>query len=238
MAGAEDPLAAQMIAYYAARADEYDDWYLRRGRYSHGAASDMAWRSELTAAATWLEGLQLRGEIVELAAGTGWWSPILARRGRLALYDASPEPLAHARRRLEVLGLSATFDVRDAWAEPDRRADGVFTGFWLSHVGRDRLVEFLRIVSRWLDPSGRFAFIDSRLDPDSSALDHRAPVDDLQTRRLEDGRAYQVRKVHYSATEYRRALSDAGFSGIEVVETERFFVLGTARMLPGSRGAA
>ena len=25
-----------MVAYYQARAGEYDDWYLRRGRYSHG----------------------------------------------------------------------------------------------------------------------------------------------------------------------------------------------------------
>lgn len=86
--GGEDVDAA-MIEYYEARAPEYDDWYLRRGRYSHGPIHDAAWNAELDAAGTWLDGLPFSGEIVELAAGTGWWSPLLASRGDLSLYDTS-----------------------------------------------------------------------------------------------------------------------------------------------------
>ena len=37
----------EMLAYYAARAPEYDDWYLRRGRYTRGPVRDLAWHGEL-----------------------------------------------------------------------------------------------------------------------------------------------------------------------------------------------
>ena len=69
-----------MIDYYDARAPEYDDWYLRRGRYERGPIHDAAWNAELDTAGRWLDELPLRGRIVELAAGTGWWSPLLASR--------------------------------------------------------------------------------------------------------------------------------------------------------------
>jgi len=220
---------AEMVRYYAARAAEYDGWYLRRGRYSHGPASDAAWRAELDAAAGWLAGLPFRGEIVELAAGTGWWSPVLARRGHLTMLDAAPEPLALARTRLEAAGLDAAVELRDAWAQPDRSVDGVFTGFWLSHVDRSRLDEFLALVARWLVRGGIFAFIDSRPDPESSASDHRPPEDDVQLRRLDDGSTYHVRKIYYEPVEMAAALDRAGFDSIDVTTTDRFFLIGSAR---------
>ena len=113
-----------MIDYYEARAPEYDDWYLRRGRYARGAIHDAAWHAELDSAGRWLDALPWGGEIVELAAGTGWWSPLLASRGELSLYDASPAALDRARERLVAHDLRAHLHVRDAWAEPDRTVDG------------------------------------------------------------------------------------------------------------------
>ncbi|MEO8208174.1 MAG: hypothetical protein ABI598_03995, partial [Chloroflexota bacterium] len=80
--------AAQLRAYYDARAPEYDDWYLRRGRYARGPADDEAWASELEAAGDWVDALPIGGQILEIATGTGWWSPRLARRGALTATDA------------------------------------------------------------------------------------------------------------------------------------------------------
>jgi ubiquinone/menaquinone biosynthesis C-methylase UbiE len=218
----------QLRDYYAARAPEYDDWYLRRGRYSHGPAADEAWSAELAQASRWLAGLPWRGEIVELAAGTGWWSEVLAQKGVLSMYDAAPEPLALARRRLAGLDLSATLEVRDAWAEPDRQVDGLFCGFWLSHVPRTRLPEFLAVCRRWLRSGGNFAFIDSRRDPASGAADHPAPADDLSLRRLNDGREFVIPKVYYQPAELEHALLAAGFAQAAVAATPRFFLLGEA----------
>ena len=230
VATAELPdLHDEMIAYYAARAPEYDDWYLRRGRHSRGPVHDMAWQIDLDTATRWLDGIGFHGQIVELAAGTGWWSPLLAQKGELSMYDASEAPLSIARERLTAHDLRAHLHVRDAWAEPDRAVDGLFAGFWLSHVPRTRLAAFLGIARHWLRPGGTFAFIDSREDSHSGAVDQPPSGEaDVARRRLADGREYRIPKVFYEPGELEGALLAAGFTRVEVTTTDRFFLLGRA----------
>ena len=219
-----------MVAYYDARAAEYDDWYLRRGRYEHGPIHDAAWNAELDAAGRWLDGLPIAGRIVELAAGTGWWSPLLASKGELWMYDAAEAPLERARERLVAHRLRAHLHVRDAWAEPDGPpADALFAGFWLSHVERARTADFLGLAGRWLAPGGRLVLLDSLPDPRSGAVDHEPPVADRQVRRLADGRSFTIVKVHRTVDEIGSALRDGGFTDVEVTTTGRFFVLATGR---------
>jgi demethylmenaquinone methyltransferase/2-methoxy-6-polyprenyl-1,4-benzoquinol methylase len=218
-----------MVAYYDARAAEYDDWYLRRGRYGRGPIHDAAWNAELDGAGTWLDALPIHGEIVELAAGTGWWSPLLASKGELWLYDAAPAPLERARERLVAHRLRAHIHLRDAWAEPDRQVDALFLGFWLSHVPRDRTGAFLGLAHRWLKPGGVLAFIDSLPDPQSGAADHPEPADDLAVRSLDDGREFTIVKVYREPSAIEEALGAAGFGDVRVTTTGRFFVLGEAR---------
>ena len=215
-----------LVPYYEARANEYDEWYLRRGRYSHGPIQDQAWRMELDAATMWLDGLPLRGEIVELAAGTGWWSALLATKGELHAYDAAVAPLDRARDRLLAHRLRAHIHLRDAWATPDRTVDALFTGFWLGHVPRPRLAGFLAIARAWLRPGGIYAAIDSRPDEASGTADRLpAPGPDLSRRRLADGREFTIPKVHYEAEELTAALLAAGFGEAKVDVSGRFLLL-------------
>ncbi len=178
-----------------------------------------------------------RGEIVELAAGTGWWTPLLAEKGELWAYDAAQAPLDLARERLLAHGLRAHLHLRDAWSEPDRQVDALFAGFWLSHVARGRLDAFLALARRWLKPGGTFAFVDSRPDPQSGAADHHEPGDDHAMRRLADGREFRIVKVYYEPAELRAALTRAGFAGTEITTTGRFFLLGRGSVPEGSRVA-
>jgi demethylmenaquinone methyltransferase/2-methoxy-6-polyprenyl-1,4-benzoquinol methylase len=226
---AERELDAELVRYYEARAREYDDWYLRRGRYAHGPIHDQAWAAELDAAGRWLDGLPISGDIVELAAGTGWWSPLLAAKGTLSAYDAAGGPLDVARERLLAHGLRAHLHVRDAWAEPDREADALFTGFWLSHVSAPRLDAFLGLARRWLRPGGTFAAIDSLPDPQSGARDTEPAGDGVQVRHLADGRTFRVRKVLHGPEDLDAVLRRAGFAAVEVTTTGRFFVLASGR---------
>jgi demethylmenaquinone methyltransferase/2-methoxy-6-polyprenyl-1,4-benzoquinol methylase len=219
----------EMLAYYTARAPEYDEFYLRQGRYARGAIHDMAWQVDLDVATRWLDAQPLHGEIVELAAGTGWWSPLLAQKGELHVYDAVDAPLDRARERLVAHNLRAHLHRRDAWAEPDRQVDAVFAGFWLSHVAREDLAGFLALVRRWLRPGGRFAFIDSRRDPQSGADTAREePEPGIELRTLNDGRRFRVVKEYYEPAELEAALRSAGFDAAEVTTTSRFFLLGQA----------
>jgi demethylmenaquinone methyltransferase/2-methoxy-6-polyprenyl-1,4-benzoquinol methylase len=222
----------EMLAYYEARAPEYDDWYLRRGRYSHGPEEDAAWSADLGRAREWLAVLPWRGEILEIAAGTGWWSPVLAAKGRLTMIDGAEAPLRIARERLAALGLTAETLVRDAWARPDRTFDGLFAGFWLSHVPQERLAAFFALARAWLRPGGTFAFIDSVLDPASGATDNPRPADGASIRRLADGREFRIVKEFYAAERLEDELARAGFAAPEVTTSGRFFVLGAATAGP------
>jgi SAM-dependent methyltransferase len=206
--------------YYAARAPEYDEFY---GAAWMPPVEQAVFHADLDAATLWLDDLPITGEIVELAAGTGWWSPLLAQKGELSLYDVSDEVLVRARDRLLAHGLRAHIHVRDAWAEPDRQVDAVFCGAWLSHVRRQRLPEFLSIVRRWLKPGGMFAFIDEVGQPGYTPI-----VDENQPRQLKDGRQFEIVKVYYEPGELDAALRGAGFSEVEVKTTSRYFVLGRA----------
>jgi demethylmenaquinone methyltransferase/2-methoxy-6-polyprenyl-1,4-benzoquinol methylase len=206
-----------MRAYYAARAPEYDDVYLRQG-----PLESLSFQAELDAATLWLDALPIAGEIVELAAGTGWWSPLLAEKGELWLHDAVEEPLELARRRLVAHGLRAHTHVRNAWAEPDRLVDALFTGFWLSHVRRARLGEFAALARRWLKPGGMFAFIDE------APAETGPPVTAETEARTVGDRSFTIVKVRYSAAELVAALTGAGFADVDVRATGRHFLLGRA----------
>ena len=45
----EQRVIAEQVAYYRARAPEYDDWFFRRGDYDHGADWNRRWRREVGA---------------------------------------------------------------------------------------------------------------------------------------------------------------------------------------------
>ncbi len=213
---------AAMRAYYSARADEYDEAYSGPGLAPLERA---VFQADLDTVTLWLDRLPMGGEIVELAAGTGWWSPLLAQKGELWLYDVSEEVLERARRRLVAHGLRAHIHLRDAWAEPDREVDGLFAGFWLSHVRGERLAEFGALARRWLKPGGMFAFIDEAPGPDYTPID-----DGLQLRRLSDGRQFSIPKAYHSPDELLASLRGAGFSEVEASTTTRYFVHGQARV--------
>jgi hypothetical protein len=156
---------ADMLAYYEARAPEYDDWYLRRGRYARGPIHDAAWNAELDAAGRWLDGLPIHGEIVELAAGTGWWSPLLASKGE-PCHDAAGAPLG------QPAGSSGGACVRmpARCGRAGRQVDAVFTGFWLA-------VPAGSSIRRSFDDGQRHRYLRLHrftLDPQSSAPTIRA----------------------------------------------------------------
>ncbi len=219
---------AQMVAYYRARAAEYDEWFERRGRYDHGPEENARWFAEAGEVFAALESLDFSGDVLELAPGTGLWTQRLVRTARsVAVVDAAPEMIAHNRARVasaRVRYLQADlFDWR-----PDRVYDAVCFAFWVSHVPLEDLDGFLRMVATAVQPGGAVFFVDGRREPLSTAKDHVLPDQDQQVmvRRLNDGRAFRIVKNFYDpgwlADRCRRA-------GLQMVvrETASYFLYAT-----------
>lgn len=198
--GPDDDRLAEQVAYYRARAPEYDDWWLRRGRYDAGPEHTAAWRAEIAELRRQIEATGVAGRVLELAGGTGSWTTMLAKRAdELTVVDAAAEAMARARRKLA--GLPAACPVRFVEAdlftwEPEERYDLVFFAFWLSHVPEGRFDAFWALVARCLAPGGRFFLVDSRFDPAVAGLvGSTHPDPETSVRQLADGRRFRIVKV-------------------------------------------
>ena len=229
------------LAYYRARAGEYDEWFLRRGRYDRGPEWNRRWFSELDEVRRELLGrFRPADEVLELACGTGLWTVELARHAAsVTAVDASPEVLEINRARLWDAGYEPT--VRYVRADlfdwrPDARYDAVFFGFWLSHVPPARFDAFWELVRSALKPGGRAFFVDS-LRTESWAekrLFGRDPRGDTTLRRLNDGREFRIVKIFYDPQDLERRLADLGWR-FSVRQTENHLLYGFGE--PGTQPA-
>ena len=148
--------AAEAVASgHDATAGDWEDWYLRRGRYARGPIHDGPWTMELDEVTRWIDGLNLAGTLVELGAGMGWWTGLLAEKGELWVYDSDGASLDAARSRLMAHGLLAHLHERDPLARPDKEVDVVFAAYLLGSAGSpDEVDRRLQRVVSWLRPGG------------------------------------------------------------------------------------
>ena len=213
------------LAYYRARADEYDDWFLCRGRHDRGPEWNRRWFSELEDIRQELARFGPTRRVLELACGTGLWTVELARHAAsVTAVDASPELLGinrarlrEARRETSVCYVEADlFDWR-----PDAAYDAVFFGFWLSHVPPERFEAFWDLVRSALRPGGCAFFVDSLgpETPDEKERRSRDPRGHTTTRRLDDGREFRIVKVFYDPVVLERRLAGLGWN-VSVHTTE------------------
>jgi demethylmenaquinone methyltransferase/2-methoxy-6-polyprenyl-1,4-benzoquinol methylase len=231
----------QQLEYYRARAGEYDEWFLRQGRYDRGPALNAQWFAEVETVAAALDAFRPAGDVLELACGTGLWTArLLAHAARVTAVDAAPEVQALNRARLADLaplqaGAAVTYVEADlfAWEPPASAFDVVFFSFWLSHVPPERFDAFWALVRQALRPGGRFFLLDSRHEPTSTAVDHRLPerIATTLTRRLNDGREFEIVKVFYEPDPLRARLGQLGWV-VETHQTPTYFLFASGSRAP------
>ena len=216
-------LLADQRSFYQARAPEYDQWWQRRGRYDDGPEDAAEWNRQTQRVAQAVDTFGPVGDVLELAAGTGWWTQHLARTaGTLTVVDSSRETLRINRER--VARPDVTYLVADIFGwRPDRRYDTVFFSFWLSHVPRPLFEKFWALVGSCLRPDGRAFLIDNRRDPTRIAQDPYIvdEADDVQRRRLSDGSEHRVVKVFYEPDQLTQRLRQLGWAA-DLAGTSRF----------------
>ncbi len=226
-------ILADQVAYYRARAGEYEDWWFRRGRFDRGPEQNAAWFADVAeveaAFRAFLDGNAIASAL-ELACGTGLWTRHLAPCvAKLEALDASEEVLAiNAARLAEAGAINVDYRTADLFAwRPARRYDLVFMGFWLSHVPHDRFDAFWHRVRDALAPVGCAYVVDSAYEPTSTAVDHTRPDRDsgIVTRRLNDGREYRIVKVFWEAETLAARLAGLGLRA-EIARTRRYFIHG------------
>ena len=179
-------MSSEMKDYYAARAKEYDKIYTKPER-----------QLDLRAIEQWLPSKFALCDVLEVAAGTGYWTQFIAPAARrVVALDASDETLSIAKTRPGV----ATVDwvVGDAYdmSLGEQKFDAVFAGFWFSHIPLEKLHAYLSDLNCFLKPGARVIFLDNLyVQGNSTPLSDRdAAGNTYQTRPLADGSTHKVLK--------------------------------------------
>lgn len=185
-----------MKEYYRRRAASYEAIYHRPNAQRLHEQEDLA-----RAIRRHLAGRQM----LEVAAGTGWWTVHAAAAARhVTATDATPEVLDIARLKPFPMG-RVTFKVADAFnlSALGQRFDGALSCFWLSHVRRSDLRHFITGFHSVLFPGAAVFFADNCLIPGQGGeLAVIAGEQDTYKRRsLDDGSHHLVLKNYFTKDE-------------------------------------
>jgi hypothetical protein len=217
-AAASTPVAAPVSSppppEESPRAPAHDDWYLRQGRFSRGPLYDGPWGMELDEVTRWLDSVPMSGVIVELAAGTGWWSTLLAEKGELWIYDSDGAALDAARKRLMAHGLLAHIHQRDPATAADKQVDAVVASYFLGTAATAALLsDRVATLRGWLKPGGTLVLIEAQAQAGVSEEHIEGPAGAIWPRTVET---------------LREALAAGGFAEPELKQTSSAFVMGRA----------
>lgn len=173
--------------YYRERAPEYDAIYAKPER-----------QEDLGRLRALLVELVAGKSVLEVAAGTGYWTTALSTSARsIVATDLNDETLEIARSRRYGPG-EVSFQTVDAYAlqEVPGAFDVIFAGFFWSHVLRDDVPRFARVLAGRVAPGGVVVLADNRYVEGSSQPITRTTEagDTYQRRRLADGREFEVLK--------------------------------------------
>jgi demethylmenaquinone methyltransferase/2-methoxy-6-polyprenyl-1,4-benzoquinol methylase len=186
----EPDIVENMREYYARRAAIYERVYHKPER-----------QADLRAMEAWLgaaDGPFAGRRVLEIACGTGWWTPHAARHAsRWLATDLNPETMALARAK--ALPSCVEFARVDAYALEglgDRCFDAAFAGCWWSHVPLARLSPWLERLQARLEPGARMVFLDNSYVQASNLPITRRDADGntYQQRTLDDGSTHEVLK--------------------------------------------
>jgi SAM-dependent methyltransferase len=177
-----------MQAYYVQRAAIYERVYFKPERQTDLRAMEAALAAPFAGR-----------RVLELACGTGWWTPHGARDAQHWLAtDLSPETMALAQQKsLPACVQFATVDSYSWQGLPaNEKFDAAFAGCWWSHVPLARLQPWLASLHEHLLPGSRVVFLDnSYVQTSSTPLTRRdTEGNTYQQRTLDDGSSHEVLK--------------------------------------------
>lgn len=196
---------SQLLSYYAARAPEYDQVYLKPER-----------QIDLRDIERWLPAVFAGTTVLEVACGTGYWTKFIAQSAaHVVAVDASPEAMRIAEGRIPEGKVK--FLVGDAYDLPHHlgRFSAAFAGFWFSHVPKARRHAFLHGLNALLMPGAKVVLLDNRYVEGSSSPITESDSDGntYQARQLKDGSTHRVLKNFPSESELQSSLPGIGRCG-------------------------
>ena len=222
----KNTILEEQIDYYKNRAQEYDEWFYREGRYFLGEKHKIQWFSEVKIIESALIDSKPHGNILELACGTGIWTEkLLPHADKITAVDASEETINVCKSKLPETKIEfLNCDIFN-W-KPKIKYDYIFFGHWLSHVPKNQFNSFWSTVKSALNPNGQVFFVDSLFSQNSTGIGNK-PIDKsgFVERKLNNGKWYRIVKEFYEPDELFKVLKAMGWTGY-IRGSGEFFIFG------------
>jgi ubiquinone/menaquinone biosynthesis C-methylase UbiE len=209
-------LSTTLEDYYRSRAPEYDRFYQNPAR-----------QNDLARLRAWLTDYVRDRTILEVAAGTGYWTEVAAPVCKaITATDPVTETLAFAaKRRLGSNVLLRTADAYDL-SQFNSMFDTGMAHFWWSHIEKQRQLEFLSRFMRCLEPDALVLMIDQiyveGICPTMSRYDEWHNRYELRT--LQNGATYEIVKNYPSDEELKASFAQFG-KDIRIMRLDHFWAL-------------
>ena len=188
-------MSDDMVKYYKDRAKEYEQVYEWRDPRRQEEQDLM--KVEIT---SFLSGL----DVIDIGCGTGYWTKIVSETARSIVgIDINQTVLDIAVSK--TYRCPTEFKIMDAYRidYPEKTFSGALASFWLSHVDRVNLDEWIRQMHRILKPGAR-VFISDNTFIEGIGGDLVTKPGDPNTyklRTLDDGSKHLIVKNYFTKDE-------------------------------------
>ena len=177
----------QQKIYYQKRAKEYERVYQKTER-----------QEDLKTLHTYLQEQATDKNILEIACGTGYWTKTLATTSHQIQASDYNKAVLEIAKTKSYGTTPVFFQQLDFWKLPSSNIsyDLIFGGFIWSHILKDQLPSFIKLLQGQIQKEGALLFIDNQYVEGSSTPISRIDQNGntYQTRRLADGSAFEVLK--------------------------------------------
>jgi DNA-binding transcriptional MerR regulator len=194
-----------MMEYYDARADEYDEIYEGNGPASFPPDY---YKADIKNIHTFTKEFG-KGNIIDIACGSGYWlKDYYSKCSNFTFLDQSPGMLKLCKLRADAYGITdrAEFvqcDVLKRRWEGEASFDSAVIGFLLGHFTKIQEDIFFDILRRILKPGSEFLIIDNTWTEKRAKKQNK---EDIVQRQLKDGRNFKIYKRYFDKDDLPKLL--------------------------------
>jgi len=205
MSPRHDDDISRMQRYYDLRAPDYETMY---------GFDNPHRRAELDAIEALTRTTFADKRVLEIACGSGYWTEALSHVATHVTALDTSEPMLTIARRRNYPRSNVTFSICDAYTlgAVAGAFNAALAGFWLSHVPKRRLRDFLAGLHAKLESGSSVLFFDNNrvagLGGEVVTVD--GSEDTFKKRTVADGSEHVIVKNYFSVDELRELLTSCG----------------------------
>ena len=215
----ENGINRDMVSYYKDRAQEYD-----RKAYDPHEQPDR--QADIGEASQILQEAFAGKNVLEIAAGPGFWTKIIAETANSITATDVNEAVIDLARKKDYPRGNVNFRVADMYALGDLPPhDALFGGFIFSHILKQDYSKFLDAIGKYVVQGGTVILMDNNKILAPHHVDRADEQgNNYRLRTLEDGSKHEIVKNYPTEEELRLLLSNHA-SNVDFRNLQHYWIL-------------